>query len=74
MPQDTRHKLTITMTQETGDVIDNRTLTEDFSADTSVHLIKTQVFTEELAKAMINITKRLTDMALVTKTGNGKNK
>lgn len=65
------YRLCLTFLQETDGDIDNRTLSEEFSDDVNFHLIKTQVWTEELTAALERITKRLTDAGLAV--GNGDN-
>ena len=58
------HKLTITMVQETDGEVDGRTLVEEFSEDTVIHVLKCKVFAAELSKAVAHATDKLTDMAL----------
>ena len=53
------YRIAITYTQETGDKIDHRTMTEDFSDDGYVHSVKQEIFTEELTEALNRISKRL---------------
>lgn len=64
MAQKKGHKLTISFVQETDGKVDGQTLIEEYTSDMATHLIKTQVFTEELTKAVSISTKRLTDMGL----------
>ena len=66
MPSKKQKKYTLELNffQTTDGSLDGRTLVEEFSADPTVHAIKTQVFTEELTEAISKATKRLTDMAI----------
>ena len=57
------YRIAITYTQESGDKVDQRTISEDFSDDPFIHSIKQAVFTEELTSAMNRISQRLTTMA-----------
>lgn len=59
-----KHRLIITLTQETDGEVDGRTLLEEFSDDSAVHVIKTKVFSAELTEAIKRATDQLTDMAL----------
>jgi hypothetical protein len=67
-PRDKKHKLTITFVQETDGVADGRTLVEEFSEDSTIHVIKCKVFAAELNKAVAAATDQLTDMALAELT------
>ena len=58
------YRIAITYTQETGDTVDHRTLSEDFSENFIFHEAKCQVFTEELTEASKRISNRLTAMAI----------
>lgn len=64
------YRIAITYTQETGDTVDHRTLSEDFSADPMIHNIKSQIFTEELAEASKRISNRLTALVGEAIAGN----
>lgn len=64
MAKNDAYKLTLTFTQETGGNVDGRTLVEEYSSDLPVHLLKTQVFTEALTKAVNDATQKLTNMGL----------
>ena len=68
-----KHKLTITMVQESDGAVDGKTLVEEFSDDTIIHVLKCKVFAAELSKAVASATDQLTDMALSDLT-NGKAK
>ena len=63
-----KHKLTITMVQESDGKVDGQTLVEEFSDDTMVHVLKCKVFAAELTKAVAAATDQLTDMALTELT------
>ena len=58
------YKLTISMTQETEGSLDSSVVLEEFSSDAAIHVLKTQVFAEELMKAINAATQRLTGAAL----------
>jgi hypothetical protein len=66
------HKLTITMVQETKGIVDGRTLVEEYSDDSLIHVLKCKVFAAELSKAVAIATDTLTDMALAELTGGKK--
>jgi hypothetical protein len=61
---DKPYKLTISMTQETEGSLDSSVVLEEFSSDAAIHVLKTQVFAEELMKAINAATQRLTGAAL----------
>jgi len=69
---DKKHRIAISMVQETDGEIDGNTLIEDFSEDSVIHVIKQKVFTEELTKAANAIAQTLADMALSDIGGGGK--
>ena len=64
------YRIAITYTQESGETVDHRTLSEDFSDDPLVHNIKCDVFTEEMTEALKRISKRMTDIAAEAITAN----
>jgi hypothetical protein len=71
-PKAKKHKLTITMLQETGGETDGQTLVEEYTDDSTVHVVKCKVFAAELSKAVAAATDQLTDMALGELTKPGK--
>lgn len=61
---DKKHSIEINMTQSTSGEADNVTLVQEYSDDSAIHVIKTQVFTDEITSAINRATQRLTSMAL----------
>jgi hypothetical protein len=68
------HRIAITMTQETDGNIDNKTLMEEFSTDSIIHVVKTKVFVEAFTTAINEATQKLTDAALADLMGQPKPK
>lgn len=59
-----KHRIVITMTQETDGKVDNSTIVEEYSDDSVAHVFKTQVFVDAFTKAINEATQELTDGAL----------
>jgi len=67
--EDRKHRIAINMIQETDGVIDNETLMEEFSDDSVVHVIKTQVFVDCFTRAISEAVQQLSDAALDAMVG-----
>ena len=61
---DRKHCIRITMTQETDGAIDNSTILEEYSADSVIHVVKTQVFVDAFTRAVNEAVQELTEGAL----------
>jgi len=59
-----KHRILITMTQETDGLVDNSTIVEEFSDDSVVHIMKTQVFVEAFTRAINEAVQELADSAM----------
>ena len=68
-----KHRIAISMVQETDGQVDGNTLIEDFSEDGVVHVIKQKVFTEALTTAINEAAQQLANMALDEMTGKTPN-
>jgi hypothetical protein len=62
--KDKKHSLIITMTQTTDGRKDGGTLVEEYSDDSTAHILKCKVFAAEMTAAVARATDTLTDMAL----------
>jgi serine/threonine protein phosphatase PrpC len=65
------YKLTVQLIQQSGDHVDNTTLSEEVSEDENTHLLKTKVFVDVFSRALNEATQTLIDQAL--SNGGGKN-
>lgn len=63
------YKLTVQLIQQSGDHVDNTTLSEEISEDENTHLLKTKVFVDVFSRALNEATQTLIDGALSGEDG-----